>query len=62
MAEAIVRLLIDAPLRAQMGRAGLERVRARFSVDRMVDQTLAIYERVAGMRPSAGNGNLPPAD
>jgi len=62
MAEAILRLLNDAPLRAQMGQAGLERVRVRFSVDRMVDETLAVYERVAGMRPSTGNGNLPPAD
>jgi glycosyltransferase involved in cell wall biosynthesis len=62
MAQAILRLLNDAPLRAQMGRAGLERVRARFSVDRMVEETLAVYDRVAGMPPSAGNGRLPPGD
>jgi glycosyltransferase involved in cell wall biosynthesis len=61
MAEAILRLLNDAPLRTQMGNAGLERVRARFSVDRMVDQTLAVYERVAGRRHAAGNGSPPPA-
>jgi len=62
MAEAILRLLNDAPLRAQMGQAGLERVRERFSVERMVEETLAVYESVAGTRPSADTGRLPLAD
>ena len=62
MAEAILRLLNDASLRSRMGQAGLERVRARFSVERMVDETLAVYERVVGTRPAAGNGHLPLAD
>jgi len=39
-----------------MGEAGFERVRRLFSVDRMVDETLAIYERVAGRRRAAGTG------
>jgi glycosyltransferase involved in cell wall biosynthesis len=60
LAEAILHLLRDAPLRRRMGEAGLARVRAQFSVDRMVDETLAVYERVAGTRPAAGNGNPRP--
>ena len=44
-----------------MGEAGLERVRALFNVDRMVDETLAVYERVAGRRRAAGTGSPPPA-
>ena len=62
MAEAILRLLHDRPLRDQMGRAGLERVRARFSMDRMVDETLAVYARAVGTPPSTDNGHLPQAD
>lgn len=47
MAGAIVRLLKDAGLRERMGNAGLARVRERFSADRMVQDTLRIYQRVA---------------
>jgi glycosyltransferase involved in cell wall biosynthesis len=61
LADAILRLLKDEPLRRRMGEAGLERVRALFSVDRMVDETLAVYERVAGRPRAAGNGTPPPA-
>jgi glycosyltransferase involved in cell wall biosynthesis len=61
LAEAILRLLKDAPLRHRMGEAGLARVRAQFNVDRMVDETLAVYERVAGTRLASGNGNPQPA-
>ena len=61
LGEAILRLLKDEPLRRRMGEAGLERVRALFSVERMVDETLVVYERVAGRPRAAGNGNLPPA-
>ena len=43
LAEAIVRLL-DAPdLRRQMGQAGRERVKKRFTVERMVSRTEALY-------------------
>jgi glycosyltransferase involved in cell wall biosynthesis len=45
LAAAIVRLLRDPGLRARMGEAGLERVAAEFSVERMVKATLAAYER-----------------
>ena len=47
MAEAIVRLLRDPALRAEMGAAGLARVRAKFSAERMVQDTLDVYQRVA---------------
>jgi glycosyltransferase involved in cell wall biosynthesis len=47
MAAAIVKLLTSPDLPARMGAAGLARVRARFSVERMVQDTLEIYRRVA---------------
>jgi L-malate glycosyltransferase len=47
MAAAIVRLLNDAALRRQMGEAALLSVRERFSVERMVLDTLRVYQRVA---------------
>jgi glycosyltransferase involved in cell wall biosynthesis len=61
MAAAIVRLLSDDGERRRLGEAGLRRVRERFTVERMVAGTAAVYERVAGRhraadtaRPSAG--------
>jgi glycosyltransferase involved in cell wall biosynthesis len=45
LAGAIVRLLQDQPLRRRMGAAGLDRVKARFSVERMVEGTLEAYGR-----------------
>jgi glycosyltransferase involved in cell wall biosynthesis len=47
MADAIVRLLRDRALRSRMGQAGEARVRERFSSERMVENTLAVYQRVA---------------
>jgi glycosyltransferase involved in cell wall biosynthesis len=47
MAEALVKLLTNPELRARMGAAGLARVRAKFSAERMVQDTLEIYRRVA---------------
>ena len=46
LAAAIVRLLGDADRRAQLGVAGRERVRASFSVERMVQATLDAYDRL----------------
>jgi glycosyltransferase involved in cell wall biosynthesis len=60
MAGAIVRLLTDQGLRARMGEAGLARVRERFTVERMVSETAAVYARVAG-RPHAADTANPPA-
>jgi glycosyltransferase involved in cell wall biosynthesis len=61
LADAMLTLLKDEPLRRGMGEAGLERVRVRFNVDRMVDETLSVYARVAGRPRAAGNGSPPPA-
>ena len=47
MADAIVRLLRDEAARQEMAAAGLARVRTRFSAERMVQDTLEVYRRVA---------------
>jgi len=46
LAAAIIRALRDQPLRERMGQAGFDRVRHRFTVERMVEQTAAVYARV----------------
>ena len=46
LAEAITRLLQDSTLRERFGRAGLARARRIFNVDRMVDETLQVYDRL----------------
>jgi glycosyltransferase involved in cell wall biosynthesis len=47
MAAALVKLLRDEDLRRRMGQAGLARVRRKFSAERMVQETLRVYKRVA---------------
>jgi glycosyltransferase involved in cell wall biosynthesis len=47
LAKAIVMLLKDERLRQAMGAAGARRVREHFSAERMVQETLKLYERVA---------------
>jgi L-malate glycosyltransferase len=44
LAEAILEMLRDATRRRSCADAGLARVQARFSVDRMVEDTLAVYQ------------------
>jgi L-malate glycosyltransferase len=61
LAEAIIALLADPARRQAMGAAGLARVREHFTVERMVDVTLAVYERVADRRRAAGTGSPPAA-
>ena len=46
LAQALVGLLKDDALRKRMGEAGLARVSERFTVDRMVAETAAAYEKV----------------
>ena len=46
MAEQLVVLLKDPQLRARMGEAALARARERFTVERMVEETAAVYERL----------------
>ena len=47
MAGAIVKLLKDEALRHRMGEAGRARVSTIFSAERMVQETLRVYQRVA---------------
>jgi glycosyltransferase involved in cell wall biosynthesis len=65
MAREIVRLLNDAALRRRFGEAGFARVTQRFTVERMVEGTAAVYERVvnaAGRSPAAGIVSRPARD
>jgi glycosyltransferase involved in cell wall biosynthesis len=52
LAERIIALLKDETLRARMGEAALRRARDCFTVDRMVDGTIAVYERLLAGRGS----------
>lgn len=59
MANAIVTLLTDDALRARMGAAGFARVSERFTVERMVDETAAVYARLVDR--ARGEGTAHPA-
>jgi glycosyltransferase involved in cell wall biosynthesis len=59
MAQLILALLADQSLRRQMGEAGLARVQARFTVERMVAETAAVYARVAGRRHAEDTARRP---
>jgi L-malate glycosyltransferase len=54
MAAAIVQLVADDTTRQRMAAAGFARVSARFTVERMVAETVGVYERVVG-RPRAAD-------
>jgi L-malate glycosyltransferase len=60
MAREIVGLLRNESLRTRMGEAGRVRVGELFTVERMVAETAAAYERVAG-RPHAADTARQPA-
>jgi len=45
LADGLLRALRDDGLRRSLGAAGRERVMTEFSVDQMVNRTLAVYER-----------------
>src|SRR2546426_2061303 len=55
LARAIVRALKDEALRRRLGESGLARARDRFTVERMVAATAAVYARVAGTGREADN-------
>jgi L-malate glycosyltransferase len=61
LADALLQMLKDSPGRARVAEAGFTRVRERFSVDRMVEQTLAVYASVAGTSREAGTASRQPA-
>jgi glycosyltransferase involved in cell wall biosynthesis len=60
LANAIARALNDEALRRRMGDAGSARVRARFTVERMVAETAEVYARVAGTGHAKDNSGRPP--
>src|SRR5262245_45075717 len=62
MALEIVRLLRDDGLRQKMGEAARIRVADRFTVERMVAETAAVYARVAGRPHAADIARLPAHD
>jgi glycosyltransferase involved in cell wall biosynthesis len=47
LADGIVRLLGDPALRARMSTASRDRHRRLFTIERMLDETAAVFERVA---------------
>ena len=57
MAAAIVRLLKNDEERKRMGDAGFARFRERFTLERMVAGTSAVYERLAGTLHAADTGS-----
>jgi glycosyltransferase involved in cell wall biosynthesis len=59
LADAIVDLLGDAARRQRMGEAGLARVNEKFTVERMVAGTAAVYARVAGTPHVTDTENQP---
>ena len=56
LAQAIVRLLKDAPLRRELAAAAKQRVLEEFSVERMVEKTLGVYGKRLAAR---ARGNDP---
>ncbi len=46
LAEALTQLLNDAPLRRHMGMLGEDRLETEFNAERMVDQTLNLYQEL----------------
>ena len=51
--EALARLLADADLQKSMGEAAAKRIRAEFTLERMIDDTLSLYREVLA---TAGHG------
>jgi len=58
LASAIVQLLTNVGQRERCGTAGYERVRERFTVERMVAETAAVYARVAGTAHATDSAGL----
>lgn len=48
MADRIEKLIDDSELRSRLGNRGKERIKARFSIDRMVADYLNLYSRICG--------------
>jgi len=58
LAAAILKLIDQPDLRARMGQAGRRRVEEHFSAERMLERTVAVYERLLGRQnPESGQGS-----
>jgi glycosyltransferase involved in cell wall biosynthesis len=57
LAKAALQLALQPALRKELGSAGRQRVLEHFGLDRMVDETLAIYRRVSGIGSPASIGS-----
>jgi L-malate glycosyltransferase len=62
LAQAILEALRNDKRRQEMGAAGFARVCERFTVERMVAETVAIYARVAGKGHAVDTASLPARD
>ena len=62
LANAIIELLQDQTLRARYGNTALERATQRFNANRMVDETVEAYQRVAHTPRVADSAGPPGAD
>ena len=62
LAAGILELLRDPERRSRFAAAGFARVRDRFSVDRMVEETLAVYAGLVGTTPAEDIENPATAD
>lgn len=62
LADAIITLLEHPARRKEYGRRGLERAQLHFSVDRMVDETAALYRNVADTPRATDNPGPPSVD
>lgn len=56
LAGACLEILSDGERAARFGAAGRQRARADFSIDRMVNDTVALYRELLERAPSATNG------
>jgi len=58
LASAMEAVLANADLARRMGRAGAERVASHFCVERMVAETVALYDAVLARRGSTSGGRI----
>jgi glycosyltransferase involved in cell wall biosynthesis len=59
LANALVTLLGDAALREELGRAGRQRALGEFTVERMVRQTVELYDALLGQVPGGSLAGSP---
>jgi glycosyltransferase involved in cell wall biosynthesis len=59
LADAIAKLLTDAPLRAEMGRRGRAIAVNEFSEEKVIQQTLALYTKLLSANAAPMNADSP---